>query len=318
MLTVFDSATIAARERLEAWRDVTAASLIPTTLDSPDPEAFTARLGAVTLGAAQVTSLAYTSLSSRRSPRQIRRSDPEYYQVALIRAGRQGIAQNDASAVLRGGDLVVYDSSRPFEAIVSAPSPAETVILQFPKGLLPLPVQQVTGLCAVSLPGAEGIGRLLAAFLASLADGITRCTARDAQRLQTVALDLTTAVLAHHLERENPPLRSPTYTLYLRIVAFIEENLHHPELRPATIAAAHRISPRYLHRVFQQHHPTGVAAHIRVRRLDRARRDLADRRLGHLTIAAVARRWGFSRPADFSRAFQRHTGTPPRDYRDST
>ncbi|MFT7837093.1 helix-turn-helix domain-containing protein [Saccharothrix sp. BKS2] len=318
MLTVFDSATIAAPERLEAWRDITAASLIPTALDSPDPEAFTARLRAVPLGDAQVTSMVYTSLSSRRSPKEIRRSDPEYYQVGLIRAGRQDIAQNDAGATLRRGELVIYDSSRPFEAIVSGTSPAETVLLQFPRRMLPLPARQVAGLCATSLPGTKGIGRLLTAFLASLADGGTDCTERDALRLQAIVVDLTTAVLAHHLERENPPLRSPTHTLYLRIIAFIEENLHHPELHPTTIAVAHRISLRYLHRIFQQHHPVSVNAHIRVRRLDRARHDLADRRLDHLTIATIGRRWGFSRPADFSRAFRRHTGTPPRDYRNNT
>ncbi|WP_345577265.1 helix-turn-helix domain-containing protein [Nonomuraea rosea] len=317
---MFDSATIAARDRLDAWRDVTAASMAPTAIDSPAPEAFIARLRAMPLGAAQVTSLAYTSLTSRRSSKEIRRSDPECYQVGLIRAGRQGIEQNDASVILRRGDLVIYDSSRPFEAIVSGTSLAETVHLQFPKRMLPLPVNQVNGLCALSLPGTEGIGRLLAAFLASLADGHTGYTGYtecDALRLETIVVDLTTAVLAHHLERENPPLYSPTHTLYLRIIAFIEENLHHPQLRPTTIATAHRISPRYLHRIFQQHHPVSVAAHIRARRLDRARRDLADHRLVHLTIATIARRWGFSRPADFSRAFQRHTGTPPRDYRNN-
>ncbi|SHN14939.1 helix-turn-helix transcriptional regulator [Cryptosporangium aurantiacum] len=131
-------------------------------------------------------------------------------------------------------------------------------------------------------------------------------------------MDLTTALLAHHLERENPPLRSPTHTLYLAITAFIEENLHLPGLDPATIAAAHGISLRYLHRIFQQHHHVSVGTHIRTRRLDRARRELADRRLDHLTIATIARRWGFPRPADFSRAFQQHIGIPPRDYRNKT
>ncbi|MFI7546083.1 hypothetical protein [Actinoplanes sp. NPDC049599] len=93
-------------------------------------------------------------------------------------------------------------------------------------------------------------------------------------------MDLTTAVLAHHLDRANAPLRSPTHTLYLRLAAFIEDNLRHPDLHPATIAAAHCISLRYLHRIVQEHHPVGVATHIRTRRLDRARHDLADRRRG--------------------------------------
>ena len=93
--------------------------------------------------------------------------------------------------------------------------------------MLPLPVRQVAGLCATSLPGTDGIGRVLAAFLASLAAGHTHCT-------------------------------------------------------------------------------------------DRARRDLADHRLDHLTIATIAHRWGFARPADFSRTFRRQTGMPPREYRDIT
>jgi AraC-like DNA-binding protein len=317
MFTVFDSATIAAPDRLEAWRDVTAASLAPTVIKSPDPERFTARLCAVPLGAAQVTSLAYTSLTARRSPREIRRSDPEYYQIGLIRGGMQGIEQNDTSTMLRRGELVIYDSSRPFEAVVSATSPASTVHLQFPRKMLPLPARQVASLCAVSLPGTEGVGSLLAAFLVALTDDRTRCTERDEQRLEHIAVDLTTAVLAHHLELKNPPMRSAAHTHYLRLTAFIEDNLHRPGLCPATIAAAQRISLRYLHRIFQQHHPVGVAAHIRARRLDRACRDLADRRLDHLTIAAIASRWGFCRPADFSRAFQRHTGIRPRDYRNN-
>ncbi|WP_253770955.1 helix-turn-helix domain-containing protein [Goodfellowiella coeruleoviolacea] len=53
----------------------------------------------------------------------------------------------------------------------------------------------------------------------------------------------------------------------------------------------------------------------RRRRLDRCQRDLADPSLHHLSIAAIAARWGFARPADFSRAFRRATGMSPGEYR---
>jgi AraC-like DNA-binding protein len=315
VLSVFDSAMIAAAERLEAWREITATSLLPTQLDVADPAAFVARLDVMPLGAAQVASMTYTALSSRRTARDIHRSDPEYYHVGLTRTGRQGLTQNGSSVVLHQGDLVLYDSSRPFEALVGADCPTQTVQLQIPRSMLPLRERRVSDLCAVALPKADGVGHVLAAFLTSLADGRTRCTARDTQRLESIAVDLATAMLAHHLERDSPPLRSPTHTLYLQILAFIDDNLHNPDLPPATIAAAHRICLRYLHRIFKDHHHVSVATHVRTRRLDRARRDLIDPRLGHLTIAAVARRWGFVRPADFSRDFRRHTGIAPGDYR---
>ncbi|MBM2616478.1 helix-turn-helix domain-containing protein [Actinoplanes sp. LDG1-06] len=314
MRTVFDSAALAVPDRLEAWESATSASLIPTEIGSPDPLAFTARLGFAPLGEAQVTAMSYTSLSSRRSPRTIRISDPEFYQVALIRAGRQCIDQEGGRAVLGGGEFVIYDSSRPFEA-VTGDGISESTILQFPKRLLPLAPAQVARLCAIPLPGDRGVGRLLAQFLVTVQDDHGDYTERDAKRLGDTAVDLTTAMLAHHLERDDPPLRSPSHLLYLQVVSFVENNLHRPGLGPATVAAAHRISLRYLHRIFQQHHHVSVSAHILQRRIERARRDLIDPRFAQHTVASIAARWGFERPADFSRAFRRHTGVPPHEYR---
>jgi AraC-like DNA-binding protein len=318
MRLLFDSATLPVPDRLEAWRSVTAGSMMPTEIDSLRPSAFTARFGETSLGTVQVTALSYTSLRALRSPRTIRISDPEYFQIGFIRSGRHDIDQNDTRAVLRSGDLCVYDSSQPFESIVtSETTPAESVILHFPKSLLPLSVSQVAKFCATPLPGIGGIGGLLTQFLVALADRHSDHTVRDERRLGMIAIDLTTAVLAHYLERRHPPLRSASHVLYLRVTSYIERNLHRADLGPATVAAAHRISLRYLHRIFQQHHVSTLNTHIRTRRIERARRDLIDPRFTHLTIASIAARWGFHRPADFSRAFLRHTGLTPRDCRNT-
>nr|WP_243274742.1 helix-turn-helix domain-containing protein [Streptomyces albus] len=58
-----------------------------------------------------------------------------------------------------------------------------------------------------------------------------------------------------------------------------------------------------------------VAAWIRRQRLEHCRRDLADPRLRDRPIHAIAARWGFPRPGDFTRAFRAAYGIPPRDYR---
>ncbi|SEQ99371.1 helix-turn-helix domain-containing protein [Streptomyces radiopugnans] len=150
---------------------------------------------------------------------------------------------------------------------------------------------------------------------AALADESAGCTASDRVRLGHTALDLATAVLAHHLDDEaTVPSRSPRHVLFLRMTAFIDRHLHQPDLDPAAVAAAHQISLRYLHRVFQEH-GTSVGAYIRQRCLDRCRRDLADPGLRHLTVHAIGARWAFARPADFSRAFRAATGMPPGRYR---
>ncbi|MGP3989411.1 helix-turn-helix domain-containing protein [Streptomyces sp. 3N207] len=102
--------------------------------------------------------------------------------------------------------------------------------------------------------------------------------------------------------------------LFARIQSFIWEHLGDPGLCPDAVAAAHHISTRSLHRLFQSQGCT-VSSWIRRQRLNRARRDLADPRLGGLTIQAIAASWGFVRAADFTRAFRGAYGVAPQAFR---
>jgi AraC-like DNA-binding protein len=103
------------------------------------------------------------------------------------------------------------------------------------------------------------------------------------------------------LEAELGDLRpGPDEALRNRIIGYIEVRLPDRNLAPAQIAAAHHISVRRLHRLFEDQ-PETVAALIRRRRLERCRAELirSDR-----TVIAVAARWGFADPASFSRLFK--------------
>ncbi|MFJ9417677.1 helix-turn-helix domain-containing protein [Streptomyces sp. NPDC101227] len=317
METVFDSAWLPAQERAEAWRETTALALVTTKVKLADPGSFDACLRTMSLGFPQVTAMSYGPLVSQRTPAMIRRSDPEQYQIALVRSGSQGIEQARNRSRLGAGELVFYDSSRPFEAVVGAGCQARSasLLLQFPKRLLPLPEAKVTRLLAVPLSGTQGVGRLFAQFMAGLVDEHATYVPGDLARLGNTALDLATAVLAHHLdEGAAVPLRSPQQVLFLRIASFIDQHLRAPELGPTTVASAHGLSLRSLHRLFQQHN-TSVSAYIKGRRVDRCRRDLADPGLRHLTVHAIGARWGFPRPADFSRAFRGVVGMSPSQFR---
>ncbi|MER7246947.1 helix-turn-helix transcriptional regulator [Kribbella sp. NPDC000426] len=159
------------------------------------------------------------------------------------------------------------------------------------------------------------MGRLLTGFLTQLAQDNTSYTPHDAVRLGTVGLDLVTATLAHFLERDDDiPADSRQRVLYLRITAFIEHHLGDTTLTAGEIAAAHHISVRSLHRLFQQHGMT-VRTWVRGQRLERCRRDLADPLRHRVPIQAIAARWGFAHPADFTRAFRALHGITPSDYR---
>jgi AraC-like DNA-binding protein len=133
--------------------------------------------------------------------------------------------------------------------------------------------------------------------------------------LGTALLDLISATLAGRLDRADAlPAESRRRALVLRIRRFIEDNLADVDLDPAVIAATHYISPRQLHKLFEDQGTT-VAALIRTRRLERCRHDLLDPTRSAKPVAAIAVRWGFRDPAYFNRIFRLEYGLSPGEYR---
>ncbi|HZG04090.1 MAG TPA: helix-turn-helix domain-containing protein [Streptomyces sp.] len=316
MTTVLDTASLPPAERTAAWEETTALALVTTRFTFPEPERFGARIRAMELGAAQVSAIEYASLVSYRSPRLIRQSDPELYQLGLITSGRQNMNQAGRSASLRPGEIVLYDSSRPFEASIGAsPEGAGSLLLQFPRHLMPLPDKVVAPLCGTALKGTAGIGHVFRQTLSTLAGPEAELTDGDRSRLGATVVDLAAAVIARHAEQTSAlPPRSRMEALYHEVLAFIARNLRDPDLTPAAVAEAHCISTRSLHRMFQAHGST-VSDVIRRERMSRCRRDLADPLLRSTPVSVIGARWGCPRPADFTRAFRNATGMTPTAYR---
>ena len=80
------------------------------------------------------------------------------------------------------------------------------------------------------------------------------------------------------------------------------------------LAAAARVSPSYLSRVFRERYGCGPGAALELVRLSRARTMLAR---SNLTVAEVARACGFADPLYFSRRFRAANGIAPTAYRDN-
>ena len=92
----------------------------------------------------------------------------------------------------------------------------------------------------------------------------------------------------------------------------IERRLGDPGLDPGTIAAAHFISVRQLHRLFAEQDET-VARYVRRRRLERCRDELL--RSPGSSVSSIAHRFGFPDPGVFGRSFRAAYGMTPSQYR---
>lgn len=310
-------------ERFAAWRALCDRTTIPMELRSTHEGDFRATMWGIHLGQVMVSGTSVPSLWNHRTPAHIRRSDPELYHLQLHLSGETDVRHAGATTTLGARQFMLSCTSRPYEAVIGR-GRTDTMTVAVPPSLLPFPAADLDRLLGRRLSGRTGIGALLADVLIRMSAEHTAYRAADAPRLGTVVVDLLTALLAHELDGDaearggagaaHTAPESQRRALVLRIQDFAQRNLHTPGLTPASIAAAHHISVRYLHRLFERQGHT-VAAWIRAQRLERCCRDLADPAQSGLPIHAIAARWGFSHAADFSRAFRGAYGIPPRDFR---
>ncbi|WP_037913200.1 AraC-like ligand-binding domain-containing protein [Actinacidiphila yeochonensis] len=319
--TVFRSGDLPVGDRFDAWREVMDSTHAPMRLESPRAGDFHAHVRVIEVGAAVIWPATFEQLVFLRTPRLIRRSDPEVYHLSLLLEGEAGVSWGRRETSYAVQDYHVNDSSRPYR-IWTGEQAIASVGVEIPKALLPLPSSHVDEVLGRPLTARSGPGALLAGFLKQLCDDAETFRPADGPRLATTLADLVALLFAHSLEDERalePETR--TRALTLRIKDHIQRNLHDPDLTPTTVAEAHHISRGYLHRLFRdavgRDADAGetVAAHIRRRRLEGAARDLTDPGLSAAPVHVVAARWGFPRAAEFTRAFRTAYGVPPGEYR---
>jgi len=272
------------------------------------------------LGPAEVAVLSYagspvpTAGEARRTARDTGR--PDGYEIKIPLAAEEFVvSQGDRQARLDPGDFAIVDTARPSSAIVGSRSAKRVVSLILPRVALPVPPARVADVVAVPFSGRHGTAALVSTLLRQITEDADAYDPADATRVSAALVDLIAASVAARLDlRPALPPDARRNALLRRIYAHIEQHLADPGLTPAAIAAAHHISLRQLHKLFEPEQLT-VAAWIRGRRLERCRRDLADPALTDRPIGAIAARWGFTDTTGFHRQFRAAHGTPPGAYR---
>ncbi|EQM74130.1 MULTISPECIES: helix-turn-helix domain-containing protein [Microbacterium] len=302
--------TLVARN-ISDFRAAVSESFVPLQVTTAGPDHFRGIIRGASVDEVHVNDVRATSHVVERTPELIARGDRSYFKVSLMIAGTGLLIQDDREAVLQAGDLAVYDTDRPYSLVFD--DDFRTMVVMFPKHLISLPAEMVGQLTAVRISGHEGLGSMVVPYLTQLAGNLDQLAGTTGARLAHSALDLVTTVFTRELGLDQVSA-DPHRALVQRIRSHIDRNLASTDLGPASIAAAHFISTRHLHGLFQEQGVT-VSTWIRTRRLEKCRRDLLDPMLADRPVAAIAARWGFVDAAHFSRAFKSTFGVSPSEYR---
>lgn len=315
MSLMWRSHDVARPERVEYMRQAVCDSIMPFDLRFDHGADCRGEIRTAEFGPVRVTYTHGSGLAGEaaRTPRLIRRSDPELCKIDLQLRDHAVFEQDDRQAGLRAGDFSFVDLSRPCRLMGSF---EEIAVVIFPRALLPLAYRDIKRLTGFTFPGREATTSLVSSVVGQVSRDLSGYDGVSGAGVGRAILDLITTALASRLDVDLPPEASRR-TLLLRIHGFIEERLGDPLLAPPLIAAAHHISLRYLHKLFESEGRT-VSAWIRARRLERCRHDLLDPALAAKPVSAIGSRWGFPDPAYFSRVFRECYGAPPGEYRRSS
>lgn len=300
----------------DEWEHQICSTFVPLQARQPNGSA-TAFRGWVTsenLGAVTMAEVSASHAVVERTPRLIRKDDPELYKFGLQISGSCTIEQDAREACLHPGDFAIYDTSRPYR--INFSDDFRMTVAMFPRILIQLPAAHMASITAVRLAGDQGLASLLTPLMRGLSAELSPAGGVIAAYLGDAVVDLVTAAFAQQLALSQPESSSSGHrALVAQVFRFIDENLHDPDLSSRAIAAAHFVSIRQLQKVFEAEGES-VSTIVRHRRLERCRRDLADTHLRDEPIATIGARWGFLDAAHFSRLFRTTYGASPRQYRE--
>lgn len=300
--------------RLEALDRFISEQLVPMRLSTDDAGTFQAKARSASLGHVELTDLwVRDPCVARRTRTLITADGPEYLKVGLQLSGISAVSQGSREATLRPGDLLLYDTSRPYQISSGPSSHMQTVM--FSRGALRLSPAQLEQLPLRPINCRQGVGLLVSQYLNGVRRQLDAGMPSDSCYLANATLDLLAALFVAELPGTAPTdPDSGKAGLLLRVRADIENRLSDPYLDVPSIAAAHYISVRTLQKLFEDEEQT-VTGWIRARRLERCRRDLALPALAQTPIGLIAANWGLIHQSHFSRLFKSAYGVCPRDYR---
>lgn len=237
----------------------------------------------------------------------------EYRQAVLLILhldGKARVEQNGRQGDIVGGDFCVVDLSRPFRLETSR---CTVQVVHLPLAALRDAVPRLDEIAATGLHGHLGpVGYLRVLFQEMFAHpaGLTEAVA---DRLADAIPHMLAAALESMDSHDASPTRLRQYHKR-QVRQFAREHLADPALCIDMIAKGVGLSASHLFELFSDEELT-LMRWVRIERLTRCQRELADPRLRHRGIAQIAQAWGFGDMTNFSRCFRDHVGTSPRRFR---
>jgi AraC-like DNA-binding protein len=312
MEVVFDSRTLAAGKRRQAWRDAICEIYLQVDCDADSTRDYAGYVQETRLGGVTITDALISPQVIRRRNCHIGGFDKDCYYIGIEHIGAVDIRQAGASFILRPGRGSLYYANEPYELHCGVTS--RQFWIELPRSAFDCRFESGRPPMLTHFDLQRGLGRIAAEFCATLARESASVDEPARAKLGERFMDILALALSADPERQSASEKGVQRARLHSLKAYIEANLGDPNLSPATIAKHNAISLRYLHHLFRQLDMT-VSDWLRLRRLERCRDLLMSPRHADKTITEIAFSLGFSSSSHFSNLFRSQYNVRPSDVR---
>jgi len=296
------------RDRFDAWAGALNDSFLPWRITSPFRSDVDARVRQRRFGDYRFLHCACDALSGARSHAEVRDTPEELLCLLHVVSGSEIVSVDGQTSRLSAGDSLLWTSRHRVDFLVG--EGIEKLTLMVPAERSRAVSAQFADLIGAPLTANHGLTSLFAKYLRAFEQEIWTIGEDEAESVMQATLELLLQAFTAGVT-PRPIGRAATLA---RIKRSIVERLADPSLTPGSIARDANISLRYLHLLFAEDGAT-VASWVQQQRLERIRADLRAHGLRDRSITEIALRWGFNDPSQFGRAFKRHTGFTPSEFR---
>lgn len=296
--------------RSDFWREATRPIFETLPLPEDHGRPLEGSIRSHPVGGLLMAAVSFNRQRYNRDRRTVVQSGLDHYLVQIITSGTLKGDFNGVDVFAGPGDIAILDLTQTLRSQVDA---GTRITFAIPRAQLERMVGS-RNLHGAVLKAQWPITRLVIVYLSGLCALSGTLSARQAAGIQESVVTLLGTALNGEMPDGAPEHPLLGAALRVRVLAFIQQNIHLRELSPEFIAQRFNVSRSHLYRAFAA--DGGVATVLRDRRLDRAFLELVRPAAGPCSITGIAYRFGFSSGNQFLRAFRARFGMTPSEVRE--
>ena len=315
MQTVFDSKTLPAAKRREAWVDAICEIYLRVDCAIKPQTEYDGFVRETRLGQVTLTDTLGSSQIVQRQKRHIARIEKDCYYVGLVQRGIGQIRQAGSLLTLHPGSGGLYYASEPYE--IRCDDTMHCFWIEIPRQIFADRFDSGHPPLITHLNSSRGLGRIAVEFCAALIAETASLGQQTREKLGEQLMDILALAISAEPDRQSADELNLKRARLRSVKSYIEAHLSDPDLSLRKIAVQNGISLRYLHQLFRPLNMS-VTEWLRLRRLQHSYELLASPRHAARSITEIAYSMGFNSSSHFSNLFRAEFGVRPSDVRRAT